>query len=652
MAIFVIALLPRILAPDEFLTPDEPNWLGRSRDFLAGIVGQNWIDTLQTGHPGVTTMWTGSLGIMYRYWTRPAKAPTDLLTFIKQIPNTPPPVNFIAPVRMPTILLMSLFVVIYYYLTRRLTSDWRVALIAGLLVALSPFQIALSRVLHHDALATAFMTLSLLLLLGYWFQGWSSQWLVLSGIAAGLSFLSKSPSLFLIPFHAVLCLGWVGQRCRLNDWKGWFTIRKVIISFLIWGVVAGSVVFLFWPAMWVAPFETLSLVFGVGTQYAIDGHSQFLLGQTTRDPGLAYYPLILLFRVSPLLLFGLFLWVGFYLRSTSSKKQHPTIKLVSVVLLLYVLLFVMFLTVSAKKFDRYMLPIFPPLSICASLGITYLADLEIRLPRLEPVWFKHRLWFIIATVLVVQAAFVAQNHPYYFTYFNPLLGGTQQAAKLITIGWGEGLEQAAAHLNRLPDAKSLRVVSVYPHSFGAFFKGEVIDHTQILSSDYVLLYVNQIQRDFLGAHRLLYFLKHRIPEFTATINGVDYVYVYKIPMTQRGTGDPSGLLEKAFFAGISQAEVDDRLYLYWLNLGMAAEESWWTALESSDGEIFAWNRCRLRPDFANERLVIDSILESECLLFSQNLPAGTYHLRVGRGSKEANIVPVPFPEGKEFLVIQ
>ncbi|NIO70894.1 MAG: hypothetical protein GTN71_18130, partial [Anaerolineae bacterium] len=67
--------------------------------------------------------------------------------------------------------------------------------------------LALSRVIHHDALSTTFMALSLLSFMVYLRGHRPFLYLALSGLTAGLAFLSKSPSLFLVPFTALLSLG-------------------------------------------------------------------------------------------------------------------------------------------------------------------------------------------------------------------------------------------------------------------------------------------------------------------------------------------------------------------------------------------------------------------------------------------------------------
>jgi len=58
VGIFVLAAAPRVLQLDYFLMVDENLWFERSARFLQGLVTGNLAQTVQTGHPGVTTMWS------------------------------------------------------------------------------------------------------------------------------------------------------------------------------------------------------------------------------------------------------------------------------------------------------------------------------------------------------------------------------------------------------------------------------------------------------------------------------------------------------------------------------------------------------------------------------------------------------------------
>lgn len=667
--LFTIALLPRLLALDVFLTSDEYRWLGRSRDFLVGVLSRDWAATLQTGHPGVTTMWTGSLGLLYNYWTRLPSAPDDLLAFVQQVPNEPLDAAYIAPMRFPTVLLISLSVVIYYVLISRLFESQVVGAVAALLLALNPFHVALSRILHHDALATTFMTLALLPLLGYWLQGWSRGWLLFSAVAAGLSFLSKSPAMFLMPFCALLGLAWTVRRWREGEWRGWPDVRRLLTDGLLWGAVAWLTVLIMWPAMWVIPFKVLGVVFGTSSQYATEGHGKgnFFLGRITRDPGPLFYPLSWLLRTTPLTLLGLLALGGVYLRNALSRRSERRPRNTSLwgMMLLYAGLFVAFMTLGEKKQNRYILPIYPVLDGLAAMGWVCVSNIKRQIPR-----SKHQIgsaFFLISPIiLVISGILLITNYPYYFTYYNPLLGGARTAARVMTIGWGEGLDQAAAYLNDISDAEQLRVTSWYHNSFAPFFQGEATyyasDAGQTLSSDYAVVYRNQIQRELPTSELVHYLVEHHTPVFTVTLQGVDYIYLYALPLFRRSHWQESSLPGRVTFFGVGRLETSDEaepdvnsdslaLRLYWQNEGLTTGERWWVALQAVDGPLQPWQACQVRPDFVDEKLTIGALLESDCRLTGEWFPPGVYHLRVGVGSGPNQVTGVSFSEGELAVAV-
>jgi hypothetical protein len=616
-------------------------------------------------------MWTGSLGILYRYWTRPPSAPDDLLTFVRQVPHEPLEAAYVAPMRFPTVLLMSLFVVAFYALLSRLFDDRRVGVVAALLLALNPFHVALSRVLHHDALATAFMTLSLLPLLGYWLRGWSRRWLLLSGVAAGLSFLSKSPAMFLMPFCALLGLGWAVRRWRQGMWGGWPDVGRLVVDGLLWGGVAWLTVFLLWPAMWNIPLKVLGVVFGTGSQYVTEGHGKgnFFLGQSVHDPGPLFYPLSWLLRTTPLVLLGLLGWAIFYLHNVFNRRgerEASTGTLVGM-LVLYALLFAAFMTWAEKKADRYILPVYPVLDALAALGLAQVSNipgLPSRAGKYQISNGKYQIpninyQILFAIILLFQGILVAVNYPYYYTYYNPLLGGAPTAARLVLVGWGEGLDRAAVYLNDLPEAEKLRVTAWYHYSFGPFFRGEATyyasDAGQTMSSDYAVVYRNQIQRELPTPELVDYLLQHHTPVFTATLQGLDYVYVYHLPMARRSDWQTSRLPGRAVFFGLGESETDAEalwLRLYWQNEGLAPDEGWWVALGSVAGSTQPWEACGLRPGFADERLMAGALLESECRLTGEGLSPGAYHLRVGVGPDADQVTPITFPAGEFTITVE
>ncbi|MCB0186216.1 MAG: hypothetical protein KDE31_18230, partial [Caldilineaceae bacterium] len=78
LVVIIAALwLPRGLALDRFVTIDENRWLTRSANFHRALVHGEYAHTYQHGHPGVTIMWLGTLGYLWRYPDYAKNAPGE-----------------------------------------------------------------------------------------------------------------------------------------------------------------------------------------------------------------------------------------------------------------------------------------------------------------------------------------------------------------------------------------------------------------------------------------------------------------------------------------------------------------------------------------------------------------------------------------------
>jgi len=189
--LFLVAFLPRAIYP----VSRTGEWFVRSFAFAEAILNLDPAATYQRYHPGVSLMWL----------TAPAlKVVSSGLGFapdqvLEQAQVRPGDLNTLIEAGvLPLALAISACVALIYPLLVRLAGR-RVAIVAGLLMALDPFLIAYSKVIHLDALLAMLMIVSVLFLLNYLIAGRRHD-LILSGLFAGLAFLNKSPSLFLIPY--------------------------------------------------------------------------------------------------------------------------------------------------------------------------------------------------------------------------------------------------------------------------------------------------------------------------------------------------------------------------------------------------------------------------------------------------------------------
>ena len=588
LGVFVLALVPRILDLGAIITPDERRWVERSVAFFAGLVQYDWAATFQTGHPGVTTMWTGTLGLLGQYVH--SHSDLTILQYLSQVTTRPSvTLEYLVPERLPTAILTALCVVVVYALLRRLFSELP-ALLAAVLLALDPFFLAHSRVIHHDALATSFSLIALIAFLGYVWRHQSALWLVLSGATAGLAFLSKGSALFLIGFMGLVLLWamWADIRRQPHAWKE--AVAGRVGVGLVWFAIAVAVFFLFWPAMWVDPVGTVAGMMDKAVGYAQEAHTKgnYFLGQPVADPGPLFYPLVLLFRTTPLTLLGLALFLSqlvLYVRryGFSALVDSAGVQ-VQVSLLLYVALFTLFMSFGSKKFDRYLLPAIPVVDLLAGVAfaqaVRRLTERNSAPQADAPLTPAHagRAMAVVVAIVLMQGLASLPQHPYYLSAYNALVGGPWLAQQVLLIGWGEGLEQAAFHLKEQPDVQDTTVSLFYYRDFVTFFDGQ----TQKLEddnpdnpvpwqgADYVVFYVNQVQRQIPDEATVTYFESLQ-PEYSYERNGIPYVQVYRAPEEV-----PDGLLPGQH---VQRMDVDGTLEFTGYSLRVEPDDSSKVALD-------------------------------------------------------------------------
>jgi hypothetical protein len=65
-ALIALGLVLRVVPVNQYVTPDEPAWVYRSIRFADAVTAHDWAAIPVPGHPGVTTMWLGLVGVTVR----------------------------------------------------------------------------------------------------------------------------------------------------------------------------------------------------------------------------------------------------------------------------------------------------------------------------------------------------------------------------------------------------------------------------------------------------------------------------------------------------------------------------------------------------------------------------------------------------------
>lgn len=700
VGVVLLVALPRLTHLGGYLIVDEADrWQWAEAFYRALIAGDLRATLVGDGYPGIVPAWIETLWLLgeslrrsildggwfgdegvyllFHVWSRTAH---------------------LAQQRFPIVFFNSLLALLVGWHASKVYGR-RVGLVALILIALSPFYLADSRVNRAEAVITGLLTLSILFLVRYGQTG-QRRWLIASGIMGGLSFLTKIQGLVVLPAVGIILL--LVERNRDREFLP--LLLSLSRSLLLWTLAAILIWVILWPAMWVRPLDVLRLVFDYATRKAgSEGVNLFFMGQHfyDQDPGSLFYPVVVLLRMTPLTMLGLVLalWGGIHsLRTAPPPSQGvPSAALQGgfaqgrggsfrasaqlldgsapsssqgegrgggafarkpvVPLLIYVLLYGGAMTLGSHKQDRYLMPIFLVLDIVAAMGWVYLWD------WLSERWngFRTPRWTLAAcgVLTAVQVASVLPYHPYYFSYFNPLMGGATVGAKTLRVGWGEGMDRVADYLNAKPDAPNLTVAARW-HPYMLGFAGKTLpfdEGGQWTQADYIVLYIQQTQRMLDPSPGIIRYFQARQPEHVVRINGIDYAQIYPSPFTRPAQPPVSHIPGQAALLGyrwedaaLPRAQVQ-QLRVIWENQGFTQPA--WLMAALTDGDIAPrWQPCQIVPGFEAAAGTPGEVVESACDLspIADQLAAGAFDLRFGLADSDGDVTAFLFPQGWRSMV--
>ena len=626
---FVLALGPRVTDLAVFVGPDESSWVSRSASFAQALAEGNLAETYQTGHPGVVLMWVETVGSWLRYGAQSVGGSADWDTAV----GARMTMSTLASKRQVVAVVNAALVALGVLLIHRVFGN-AVAWVAGFLMAFDPFLLTESRALRTEGLMTGISTLTLLVLLLY-VKGRRVGQAVLVGALTGLSLLSKVSSVVLLPVGALVIGGaTLSYRTVLKQGR-W---RTVVLALLAWGLALLVTVVALWPALWVTPLEVAGHLLDYVGLRAMEGggggRGTFFMGTPVayQDLGPQFYLVVLLFRAGPLVWPGLVLvTLCFWCADGWSRRTRVNLGIVAFYLVAYLAV----IGLSRLKFDRYAVPMLPLLDVAAAVGFVALWQYVARR------WSQLKQFGGLAVLLVaiLQMALVLPHHPYYYTYWNPLVGGARQAVRVLPIGVGyEGIEQVANYLNALPGADSLQLASANSGKIQPLLKGKTIPMTNLdgawFLADHTFIYISQLQR---GKHdpEIIRYLEREPSVFSMTLAGLDYGWLYPGPGAQYLGGDTE--LEgratlHAFDLSGAQLSAGERLTVtaYYRNEGQLPSDRFYVRIVDADGYVWAGDEMRPRLGFEGASQRRRAVVEGEAVLMSPpGMPEGQYTLQMG-----------------------
>jgi 4-amino-4-deoxy-L-arabinose transferase-like glycosyltransferase len=643
VGVLLLALPVRVLDLGVFQSWDEKVIWAWCNGFFLALQSHDFAKTATNGYPAVILMWSQTIGVWLKYWFLSLTGHSANLVALLGVDQ---PFSMLAEKRLVVGITNALLVVGVWWLVDRLFGR-RVGVISAVLVALDPFWLTESRLVRVEGMTTGLMTISLLALLVYLKED-NRRFLLLSALFTGLSVVNKVSALALLPYGALL----ISIRVFTSppNLPHVQKVQRWIITGLIWGVGTVLTIWIVWPAMWVAPIQAVTTVtkylFRASSDFSatVGSARSFFNGQAlTHAPSSGFYPSVLAFRSTPLVWLGTIACLGsimfkqqrFSTAPSSGGNQTAHNLWFVGALAGFILFFTIVLDQGFSKIDRYAIPVFPAWDILAGWGLVYLlGKLETFVTRasLRRIVWKAGLFAVLAS----QLALVLPHHPYYYTYWNPLLGGGRQAQKILLIGSGEGIDLAVNYLNQQPDATHLKLVCGVTHtSFCAdAFVGETLRLWSLLDgnwleADYVLLYIFEMQREGYPAEVVDAIQTRWKLVKTIRLKGVDYVWLYRRPPDWAWSGHTlegeARLLTTILPDAKFQAGESVALTLLWQNKGLTASDEFFVSLLDQQG--YQWARESV-PVVAGESN--QDIIETQVSLpLPTSMPPGEYRLAMG-----------------------
>ncbi len=552
LLLVVTIYITRGTALDQYVMNDERWWMMRSGNFYHALSNGNLINTRQNVDPAVTTMWINTAAFLieapqYKDLDAPNfKGMVNFNHFLQS--NNIDAHQLLITGRRLMLLENIILLVLAFILSIRLLGIIP-AFSAFMLIALDPWHITWTMVTHTDGQLSCLMLLSVISFLCYAFDKPKIVYLVISAIAAALASLTKLPGYLLFAFFA----GFILYELLKAAWKYKFErgdeltkqAKRALVGVAIWLVTFAVVYVAVWPVMWVDPIGTLEKqVSGPFRFMDSESDGDNVTTATTPESGvidssslfenMTVYPDAFLWHTTPIVLIGIALAV-LMLLFQAGVFNSPDIRRFSIILFLYALFFIGFISLVDKQNDRYMIPAVVLLDIVAALGWVALFQLILKL-KIPSIKYSLTT-LILAGILAVQIGGIARAYPYFGSYFNPLMGGAKKAGMIRSVASGEGLDEAGRYLSAKPGASDMTVMSWFGTGcFSYYFSGMTINIGASVTDQYIAenigkadyLVVNQSQWILNKTPRLMEILARSEPEHRILINQIEFARIYRV----------------------------------------------------------------------------------------------------------------------------
>ncbi|MGH2550455.1 MAG: hypothetical protein ACRDHN_13760, partial [Thermomicrobiales bacterium] len=330
--------------------------------------------------------------------------------------------NVLVELRQVVIVASALVVLGLFFCLTKIVDFWAAAAAIAFL-ALDPMHIGFTRLLHLDGLSANLIILAVVAF-SWHLQSWSKRALVIAGVVTGIACLTRTANAVVGPFFALIAVCDVALASRVDRANVRPLVRRYGLALLVSGALAFVIFFALWPAMWVAPIDTLRALWTGSRDLSESGADRdlYFRGAITSDPGWQYYPVVLAHRLSGFTAVGIVLAIIAAVRPRDIGARFN--RRLAAHLCAFAAMYVVILSLSPKKLDRYVLPSVVALDLVAALawvaGAIWLGRKLIHTSAVGARWASVVL---VVVVLLGQTDYALRMRPFYIDAASPLLGG-------------------------------------------------------------------------------------------------------------------------------------------------------------------------------------------------------------------------------------
>ncbi len=576
----------------KFETADERYWMyedpknGRIHAYWDALLDGKWRDTYINDKPGVSLAYVSGAALFFK--NDPAENLFSKKLFERDYnPQEIEKVHFLF--RLPLLIFNGLFCLLLFWLVKKFTENYWIALWSTIFILLSPILLGISQIVNPDSVLWSFSAGAIFSFFAY-LKTKEKKFIFLSALFLGFSLLTKYSAIILVPFFLIAAIIDIFLESAEGKARSSREVRSLLAAYVVIVIGALMVFSIFIPAVFVnsaylyRAFLELSgfqyIIFTIATALGL----LFLDVAIFRSKILSWIieklkvpaklaPRFLSFVFLIIFSFVLFTWMfetgygeaimknmPFDLGTSSTFAQknffaRVIMEFIPLVfsltpLTLFALLFI--LAKSSIKKIAYSKIVFSFLFFFAAFysavllqNLLVIIRYSIMLYPLVLMLASIGIWelflwkrlqninktLITAGILIISFLSLWMAKPFYFNYTSSLLSKN----RIITDVWGYGGYEAAQYLNQLPDAEKLLIWTDY-NGFCPFLKGRCImgksDGKFKLKNDTAVpnYFIKTrrgtiIYRDMWDIINSKYLYENEIPKWELAINGKARNYV-------------------------------------------------------------------------------------------------------------------------------